>query len=55
MAKDPKHDSHNSSTQDSVRPTGSPGKPYTSGANVHKGGGAKPSEPAPAAGPNKGK
>lgn len=50
---DPKHDGGSSITQDSVMPSGSPGKPYKSGANVHKGGGAKPSEPAPASQPKK--
>jgi hypothetical protein len=47
----PNHDGGSSSTQDSVRPTGSPGTPYRSGANVHKGGGPKPSAPAPASQP----
>lgn len=48
----PKHDSPNSSTQDSVKPTNTPSrKPYDSGANVGSGKGPKPSEPAPAAQP----
>ena len=48
--------SHGSSiTQDSVKRTGSPGKTYKSGSNVHKGAGGKQSEAAPAAGPKKGK
>lgn len=52
-----KHDGGSSSTQDSVKPTGSAGKPYKSGANVSKG-----PKPAPgkggvsvAAGPKSGK
>ena len=48
----PSHDSHNSSTQSSIK-AGSPGKPYRSGANVHKGGGKGPSNPAPASQPKK--
>lgn len=47
----PKHDSNNSSTQSSEPKPGSPGKTYHSGANVHKGGGPKPSAPAPASQP----
>lgn len=55
--KMPKHHSHSSSTQDSVMPVGSPGKPYKSGANVAKGGKKSPGAGgvAPAAGPKKGK
>lgn len=54
----PGHDSHNSSTQESVRPSrdspGRPGNPYSSGGNVHKGG-AKPDPDggAPASQPKK--
>lgn len=55
--KQPKHDSYASSTQESIKPSGAPGKAYKSGANVHKG-----SAPAPgkggtsvAAGPKSGK
>lgn len=54
MGKDSKHDSHASSTQDSVKPSGSAGKAYKSGANVHRGGGPGPSKPAPASGPKTG-
>lgn len=50
-----KHDGGSSITQASVKPSGSAGKPYKSGANVHKGGGKSPSKPAPAAGPKTGK
>jgi hypothetical protein len=49
MSNDPKHDSANSSTQKSVPPKGSPGKPYQCGSNVHRGGGPKPSKPVPLA------
>lgn len=49
----PQHDGGSSMTQDSVKPSGSPGKPYKSGANVHKGSGGKQSEPAPASQPKK--
>jgi hypothetical protein len=55
MAYDSKRDGGSSITQESVKPKGSAGKPYQSGANVHRGGGPKPSAPAPAAEPNKGK
>jgi len=57
MKKYPEHDSHSSSTQDSTyKGDGSPGKPYRSGENVHKGGsGSKSSgKQAPAAQPKKG-
>jgi len=47
----PKHDSHNSSTQDSAPKPSSAGKRYTNGANVMKGPGGKPSEPGPASQP----
>lgn len=50
-----KHNGPQTSTQASVKPMGAGVKPYQSGANVHKGGGAKPSAPAPAAGPKNGK
>jgi hypothetical protein len=53
MPKDPKHDGGSSSTQDSIKPSGSPGKPYKSGANVGNGSGPKPSKPAPASQPKK--
>jgi hypothetical protein len=49
MSKDSKHNA--SSTQESVKPTGGARKTYTSGANVHKGGGPGPSKPAPASQP----
>jgi hypothetical protein len=51
----PKHDSHNSSTQDSEKAGSSSRAPYKSGANVHRGGGPKPSSPSPASEPFKGK
>lgn len=44
---------HASSTQPSVKPSGGAGRVYTSGANVHKGGGSQPSKPAPASQPKK--
>ena len=47
----PKHDGGSSITQDSQAKPGSPGKTYTSGANVHRGGGPGPSKPAPASQP----
>ena len=52
--KGSKHHGPQSSTQDSVKPKGSAGKVYKSGANVHKGGGPKPSKPAPVSGPKTG-
>jgi hypothetical protein len=55
MAKDPKHDGPQSSTQDSERAGSSSRAPYKSGANVHRGGGPKPSSPSPASEPHKGK
>jgi hypothetical protein len=57
--KQPKHHSHASSTQDSVNTGGSgaPGKPYKSGANVHKGGSPAPGKGGVSvvAGPKSGK
>ena len=50
----PKHDGGSSITQDRTMPSGSPGKPYTSGANVGSGKGPGPSEQAIAKGPNSG-
>ena len=51
MAKQGGGDGGSSVTQDSVQPSSRPPKPYSSGANVHKGGGPKPSAPAPASQP----
>jgi hypothetical protein len=48
------HDGGSSITQANAKPTGSPGKPYTSGANVGSGKGPSPSKPAIAAGPKSG-
>ena len=48
------HDGGSSITQERAKPPGSPGKTYTSGANVHKGKGPGPSEQAIAAGPKSG-
>lgn len=60
MASTQKPSSHHSpaaSTQDSVKPTGSPGKPYKDGSNVSRGPKPKPGGAgvSTAAGPKSGK
>lgn len=47
----PKSTQNPGNLQSSIKPSSSAGKPYTSGANVHKGGGPGPSKPAPASQP----
>lgn len=47
----PQHDGGSSITQSRTQPSGSPGKPYKSGANVGSGKGPSPSKPAPASQP----
>lgn len=43
----------NKQLQDSQKPSGSPGKPYKSGANVGNKSGPSPSDPAPNSQPSK--